>query len=141
MLIDKRHFFLRRQLCKHKALLTLISEYIYVKLELGNRRQLAAGWQGAEGEGNIKIRPWQSSPIFVLSLDIDTSLAPYLGLYIIKMRCCMLWRQKGRFINKSFYTMSKIRSSSSSSSRAQLCSGYESYDSQILKRPPSNGYF
>ena len=78
--------------------------------------------------GNIKIRPWQSSPIFVLSLDIDTSLAPYLGLYIIKMRCCMLWRQKGRFINKSFYTMSKIRSSSSSSSRAQLCSGYESYD-------------
>ena len=147
LLICKAHAHWQKALFPQKAIMqaqstiTFISEYIYIKLELGNRRQLAAGWQGAEGEGNIKIRPWQSSPIFVLSLDIDTSLAPYLGLYIIKMRCCMLWRQKGRFINKSFYTMSKIRSSSSSSSRAQLCSGYESYDSQILKRPPSNGYF
>ena len=119
---------------------TFISEYIYYINQVTEDNQQPVD-RVRRVRGNIKIRPWQSSPIFVLSLDIDTSLAPYLGLYIIKMRCCMLWRQKGRFINKSFYTMSKIRSSSSSSSRAQLCSGYESYDSQIPKLPPSNGYF
>ena len=57
LLICKAHAHWQKALFPQKAIMqaqstiTLISEYIYIKLELGNRRQLAAGWQGVEGEG------------------------------------------------------------------------------------------